>query len=87
MFVPPNYALALFPVSLGTYNGPERKQKQCLCKIWGDKQRVLWYFPNWPIMQGKLMEGIDNKKTKLAQYGLVHCKPSSQGQNYKWDNL
>ena len=26
------------------------KKKQCLCKIWGNKQRVLWYFPNWPIV-------------------------------------
>ena len=49
MFVPPNFAYALFLVSLGTYNGRKRKQKQCLCKIWGDKQRVLWYFPNCPI--------------------------------------
>ena len=44
---------ALFPVSLGTYNGPKRKQKQCLCKIWGDKQRVLCYFPEWPITAAK----------------------------------
>ena len=27
----------------------KRNRKQCLCKIWGDKQRVLWYFPKWPI--------------------------------------
>ena len=40
---------SLLPVSLKTYNGPKRKQKQCSCKIWGDKQRVLWYFPKWPI--------------------------------------
>ena len=33
----------------GTHTGPKRKQKQCLCKTWGDKQRVLWYFPKWPI--------------------------------------
>ncbi|XP_015748818.1 PREDICTED: transmembrane protein 192-like [Acropora digitifera] len=26
-----------------------RKQKQRLCQICGDKQRVLWYFPKWPI--------------------------------------
>ena len=35
--------------ALGTYNGPKRKQKQCLCKIWGAKQRVLWHFPKWAI--------------------------------------
>ena len=40
---------ALLPVSLETSNDPKRKQKQCLSKIWGDKQRVLWYFPKWPI--------------------------------------
>ena len=40
---PPKFCKALFPVSLGNYNGPKRKQKQCLCKIWGDKQRVLWF--------------------------------------------
>ena len=39
----------LLQVSLETYNGPKRKQKQCLCKIWGDKQRVLWYLPKWPM--------------------------------------
>ena len=44
LFVPPNFAEALFPVSLGTYNGPLRKQKRCLCKIWGDKRTVLSYF-------------------------------------------
>ena len=44
---PPNFAWALFPVSLATYSGPERKQKQYL--IWEDKQRVWWYFSNWPI--------------------------------------
>ena len=30
------YHNTLFP--LGTYNGPKRKQKQCLCKIFGGKQ-------------------------------------------------
>ena len=25
------------------------KQKQCLCKMWRDKQRVLWYFRKWPV--------------------------------------
>ena len=28
---------------------PKRNWKQCLCKIWRDKQRVLWHFPKWPI--------------------------------------
>ena len=54
LFVPLNFAQALFPVSLGTFNGPKRKQKECLCKIWGDKQRVLWYFRKWPIGQNDL---------------------------------
>ena len=34
---------------LGLNNGPKRKQKQRLFKIWVDKQRVLWYFPLQPI--------------------------------------
>ena len=39
--------------SLGTIASPKRNLKQCLCKIGGDKQRVLWYFPKWPI--GKIV--------------------------------
>ena len=35
LFVPPNFAEALFPVSLGAFNDPKKKQKQCLCKSWG----------------------------------------------------
>ena len=31
----------LLGLSLGTYTGPKRKQRQCSCKIRGDKQRVL----------------------------------------------
>ena len=25
------------------------RENKCLFKIWGDKQRVLWYFAQWPI--------------------------------------
>jgi len=38
-----------FLFSLGTIVSPKRNWKKCYCKIWGDKQRVLWYFPKWPI--------------------------------------
>ena len=44
-----NFAKALLLFSLGTIVSPRRKWKHCLCKFGGDKQRVLWYFPNWPI--------------------------------------
>ena len=28
---------------------PKRNWKQCLCKTWGDRQRILWYFLKWPM--------------------------------------
>ena len=43
-----SYSIYMF--SLGTILSPKRNWKQCLCKIWGDKQRVLWYFPKWPVV-------------------------------------
>ena len=46
---PPKFCLSSVSSFLGTSNGPERKQKQCLCKIWGDKEIVSWYCPQWPI--------------------------------------
>jgi len=33
----------------------KRNWKQCLCKIWGDKQKVLWYFPEWPIDESQMV--------------------------------
>ena len=36
-------------ISFNTILSPKRNWKQCLCKMWGDTQRVLWYFPKWPI--------------------------------------
>ena len=45
LFVPPNFACqALFPVSLGTYKGPKKKQKQWLFKIWGNKEKSIMVF-------------------------------------------
>ena len=41
-FPPKFYISILF--SLGTIVSPKRNWKQCLRKIWSDKQRVLWYF-------------------------------------------
>ena len=50
LFVPPNFAQALFLfLFIGTIVSPKRNWKPCLFKIWGDKRRVLWYFPKWPI--------------------------------------
>ena len=50
LFVPPNFAQALFlGFFVGTIVSPKRNWKPCLFKIWGDKRRVLWYFPKWPI--------------------------------------
>ena len=28
---------------------PRENKNNAYAKIWGDKKRVLWYFPNWPI--------------------------------------
>ena len=38
-----SFALSLSSVSLGSWTGPTRNWKQCLCKLWGNKQRALWY--------------------------------------------
>ena len=35
---------AFIPVSLETYNGPKRKQKQCLCIIWGTNKEYYGIF-------------------------------------------
>ena len=46
---PLKFCISIVFFYLGTVLSPKRNCKQCLCKIWGDKQRVLWYFPKWPI--------------------------------------
>ena len=46
---PPKFCVGIAFVSLGNIRSSKRNWKKCLCKIWGDKQRVLWYFPMWPI--------------------------------------
>ena len=33
---------------------PKRNWKQCLRKIWRDKQRVLWYFSKWLIVHTRV---------------------------------
>ena len=55
-----------FQFSHGTYKGPKRKQKQCLCKIWGDKQRVLWYFPKWPM--AATPDGVSSKTVGFSGF-------------------
>ena len=37
-----NFAQPLFLISPGHYSGPKRIWRQCLCKILGDKQVVVW---------------------------------------------
>ena len=54
MFVSPNFAKALFPVSLGTSNGPKRKQKQCSCKIWGEQTKSIMVFSEKTYIRGFL---------------------------------
>ena len=64
LFVSPNFAYCkhCFQCFLGLIQWPQEKQKQCLCKIWADKQRVLsWYFPKWP-MDGCKKAGMIKKK-------------------------
>ena len=39
-----NFAWALFPVFLGTYNGPQRDWKQCLCKILEGRAKSFMVF-------------------------------------------
>ena len=77
-------------VSLGTYNGPKRKQKQCLSKIWGDKQRVIWYFLEWPITfvlrtlqstydrytRDKIVLAMSMKKLTVDDMPVLHRSPS-----------
>ena len=41
---PPNFAQALFPVPLGTYSGPRKKQKQSSYKIWGGQTKSIMVF-------------------------------------------
>ena len=49
--VPSLHPKALFLFSLGTIVSLKRNWKQCSYQIWGDKQRVLWHFPKWPIIE------------------------------------
>ena len=41
---PPKFCIRIVSSSLGTYSGPKRKQKQCSCKIWGDKKEYYGIF-------------------------------------------
>ena len=72
LFVPPDFAKALFLFSLGTIVIPKRNWKQCLCKIWGHKQRVLWYFPNWPIHDFSFELGIETI-SMLMIFSVMLC--------------
>ena len=43
---PPKFCISIDSSSLGTYNGPKRKQKQSLCKIWGTNKEYYAIFWN-----------------------------------------
>ena len=38
-----------FQFLLGLTTVPRENKNNAYAKIWGDKQRVLWYFPKWPF--------------------------------------
>ena len=61
-------------------------QKQCLCKISGDKQRVLWYFSKWPIFKlfithKKLIKNSVNKYLIVPGKSLRDHKDARQGDS------
>ena len=43
MFVTPNFAEALFQFLLGIKMAPRETEDNAYAKLWGDKQRALWY--------------------------------------------
>ena len=43
MFVTPNFAEALFQFLLGNKMAPGETEDNAYAKLWGDKQRALWY--------------------------------------------
>ena len=47
-----NFAKALFLFSHGTYNGPKRHWKQCLCKILEGQTKSIMVFLKVPIGLG-----------------------------------
>ena len=76
-FSPQNFAWALFSVSLGAILTPKRNWRQCLCKIWGDKQRALWYvmvFLEWSISQ---KSGFQSRQAwnffRISFYKCISC--------------
>ena len=43
MFVTPNFAEALLQFLLGIKMAPGETEDNAYAKLWGDKQRALWY--------------------------------------------
>ena len=79
----------MFLFSLGTIVSPKRNWKQCLRKIWGDKQILLWYFPKWPIVYSSLAVAYEKladqtPADKSISTGCTIPKPiqSSRGWHY-----
>lgn len=67
----------MFPVSLGTYNGPERKQTQCLMKILGRQTKNIMVFSElandwkvwiWPKCESSLSSIQRNLEASLSFY-------------------
>ena len=83
---PPNFAWALFSVSLGAILTPKRNWKQCLCKIWGWQARVLWYVRvfsgvvNWTLP--RIRAQIELSSTFVCDY-----KVSTSGSSAKNSHL
>ena len=53
MFVTPKYCISIVFSFSWELKWPLEKLKQCFRKIWGDKQRALWYvmvFSGWSIV-------------------------------------
>ena len=61
----------MFSIFLETNNCPERNQKQCLCKILGGKQNVLWEMLKRHINQKVCIFQVNCKKAGKAAI-LLH---------------
>ena len=70
------YVLLLF--SLGTYNGPKRNSKQCLCKILEGQTKsiTVWCFLFWSVLSFSLTNCL------LNTYGLLRSLASEKNNHY-----
>jgi len=61
--LPPKILHNLFPISPGCYSHPKRNWRQCLCKILGGKQGVVW---------GMWKRQIDHWPKNDTQHGSIN---------------